>query len=148
MPKDSSNSNNNDRKYYAILWEQYKLAITLSDKLIARRELSNKIYLTLNTAIVSVVFIDKFNTLILPVLGILFCFLWYSSLKAYKRLNKVKFNIIWELEDILQKEVQLPKKLMKDEWEKVKENNHKSFTEYEKLVPTGFIILYVVGLFN
>ncbi|OBV29822.1 hypothetical protein BKN38_04615 [Helicobacter sp. CLO-3] len=127
---------NKSKEDSGVLLEQYKLAVTMADKVSDRRGITNNFFIALNSAIASVGSLTKEYVLIF-IVGILFCFLWLSILKSYKRLNKVKFDIINKLEN------DLPINLMQHEWKLLNKNNHEIFSYYESYIPIIFILVYV-----
>lgn len=127
---------NKNEENAGVLLEQYKLAVTMADKVSDRRGTTNNFFIALNSAIVSVGSLTKEYVLIF-IVGILFCLLWLSILRSYKRLNEVKFNIIHKLEE------DLPVNLMQYEWQLLNKNNHKIFSYYESYIPIIFILIYI-----
>lgn len=122
------------------LVEQYKLTITMADKISDRRAIANNFFLTLNTMVVSIngIFGNKF--ILLHLVAITICVVWFLLLNNYKKLNNVKFRIINKLEK------ELPKNIMAYEWHLLQREKHKTFFSYEKWIPIVFILFYVISL--
>lgn len=131
----------NKIKNYNALVEQYKLAIMMADKISDRRATTNNFFLTLNVGIVSIngIFNDKF-TLLLHIVAISICAVWFLLLENYKKLNNVKFKIINDIEK------ELPKNIMTYEWYLLQQEKHKTFSGYEKWIPIIFILFYMISL--
>ena len=111
-----------------ILFEQYRLAVEMADKVSSRREGANKIFLAANSAILAFLSTQQVFTtehIFIALLGVLLCLAWASVLKNYRSLNSAKFAVIHEMEE------QLPWKVYKDEWVKLK--NGKDKRVYGKL---------------
>lgn len=125
---------------WSVFLEQYKLALTMTDKISDRRGVSNGFFLTLNTFLISV---NSFrDSYLLSLMGIIICILWFLLLKTYKNLNKVKFEIIHKLEE------ELPLNLMQYEWDQLCKNRHKPLTQWEIWIPWVFIGIYFYTCFN
>lgn len=131
----------NKIKNYNALVEQYKLAVTMADKISDRRATTNNFFLTLNVGVVSIngIFNDKF-TLLLHIVAISVCAVWFLLLKNYKKLNNIKFRIINDIEK------ELPKNIMAYEWHLLQQEKRKTFSSYEKLMPIIFILFYALLL--
>lgn len=126
----------NDRKDQNAFLEQYKLALTMADKISDRRGTNNHFFIALNTFLVSIVSFQK-DFGLLSFMGVAICVIWLFLLKTYGDLNKVKFDIIQEIEK------ELPLNLMQYEWNQLCKNKHKPFTQREKYIPLVLIILYL-----
>ena len=96
-----------------ILLEQYKTYVESADKISDRRINVNTFFITLNSALITVMTVFFSNTyllLLLAFLGIIFSILWFLNLKNYKQINSCKFDIIQQIEKYL------PINLYKTEW--------------------------------
>ena len=127
-----------------IFFEQYKLAVEMADRISARREGANKIFLTANSIIFAffatqIIFSEVH--IFISVFGILLSFVWASIIKNYRSLNSAKYAVINEMEEML------PWKVYKDEWEKMKKGNDKKvyakLTVVEKKLPWLFLSFYI-----
>jgi len=126
-----------------ILFEQYKLAVEMADRISARREGANKIFLTANSIIFAFLATQQVFSeihIFISVFGILLSFVWASIIKNYRSLNSAKYAVINEMEE------SLPWKVYKDEWEKLKKGTDKKvyakLTVVEKKVPWLFLAFY------
>ena len=77
--------------------EQYKTYVESADKISDRRINVNTFFITLNSALITVmtIFFNNISLLFfLSFLGTIFSILWFLNLKNYKHINNCKFNII------------------------------------------------------
>lgn len=121
-----------------IEFEQYKLFIESAEKTSDKRIKQNNIYLTINLAFISYISTQNFDikqTIIMIIIGILICAIWFCTINNYSKRNKIKFEIINESEY---------GKLYKEEWKRISVLT--SLTTYEKISSLIFIILYI-GMF-
>ncbi len=126
-----------------ILLEQYKLAVEMADRISARREGANKIFLTANSIVFAFLATQQVFSeihIFISVFGILLSFVWAAIIKNYRSLNSAKYAVINEMEE------KLPWKVYKDEWEKLKKGTDKKvyakLTVVEKKVPWLFLAFY------
>jgi hypothetical protein len=146
-------------KYYDHLLEQYKLYLTLTDKISDRRSAANTFFLTLNTGLISAIGITSFlsskgetaNSAKAGEMNLLFilagfamivlCYSWYRLIRSYRDLNSAKFKVVHEIEKLL------PIKPYDAEWEAVGRGNNKKlyfpFTHIEIYVPWIFMALHI-----
>ena len=129
------------------LLEQYKLYVQSAENVSARRVTSNHYLLTINAALVALYGLHSANfgqgywTLLIPVIGILVSLLWYLIIKSHADLNRIKFDVIHELEQYL------PAAMYKYEWRLAEEGqgkNYRAVTTLERWIPILFIVLHVV----
>jgi hypothetical protein len=141
-------------KYQDHLLEQYKLFVETSQHVSDKRQNANNYLLTLNSSLVTlfIVFLSTFGqhrwNVVVPVTGIIVCFIWWSIVESYKHLNTAKFRVIHELEQ------QLPVALFQYEWwvcgrlrkneEDVGEDRYIPLTQLERWIPFVFMLLYIV----
>lgn len=105
--------------YDAHFVEQYKLFVDSSQRISERRERANVFFMTVNAALLGTIptLLNGFKPsvylwlLFIPVMGVMFCWLWYSMLKNYKQLNSAKFKIIHIMEE------RMPVNLFRYEWD-------------------------------
>lgn len=141
-------------KYVEHLLEQYKIYINSAEKISDRRQKANEFFLTLNSALVTLLgFIttktnaSDINYLVVlsSFSGITICYLWYRIIFSYKCLNGGKFKVIHAIEK------RLPLALYDTEWEALDRGENKKtywpFTHIELFVPWIFIIMYLFILF-
>lgn len=134
-------------------FDEYKFFALSTQHLSERRQAATQTYLTVNTAIFSLLaFLVKgrlegwalmLTSLPLFVLGILACLIWYKIIMQYKAL------IGWRYEQLMAMEHTLPEshQMYVKEWKEFFEPRAKerfSFSLLEKWLPRLFLALYVV----
>jgi len=136
-----------------LIFEQYKLYVEMTDRISARRITANSFFLSVNTAVVSILGIGKSlvepNSIaillrfLVPV-GIVLSYFWYRLIKSYRDLATAKFEVIHAMEKYL---LAAP---YTAEWECVGEGKKpKSYwpmTHIEIAIPWIFILGYVIAL--
>lgn len=135
----------------AELVEQYKMFQKTSEDLVARRQNINSFYITVNSALVSMMGIvigvtdlpvRFFALLFMCITGIILAISWVKILDSYGLLNAAKMKVITLLEE------QLPVALYETEWnimsDKLNNKRYVSFTSSEKRVPRIFAVVYSV----
>lgn len=136
-----------DGSFSTDLLEQYKLCVQSAENVSARRVASNRYLLAINAALVALYglqstgFGQTYWALLIPVMGIPVCLLWYLIIKSHADLNGIKFDVIHELED------HLPAAMFKYEWYLAEEGRGKTYravTTIEKWVPVLFALLHVI----
>lgn len=149
-----------DEKYYgenekvqAAILEQYKLYVEMTDRISARRGLTNTFFLTLNTLVfttIGVFWKDKPPTIQENVLAVLLavavgqCLAWWLMVRTYRQVNRAKFQVIGLLEQ------KLPASpWWNAEWKALGEGKslrlYVSLSVVEQVVPILFAALYVLG---
>ena len=133
--------------FKADLVEQYKLYVQSAENVSARRVASNRYLLTINAALVALYGLQSANfgqdcwTLLIPVVGIPVSLLWYLIIESHADLNRVKFDVIHELEQ------RLPAAMYKYEWRLADGGRGKAYravTTIERWIPILFAALHVV----
>src|SRR5580658_6434575 len=107
--KDTEHKVKYGEKYIDHLLDQYKIYLSMLDKISERRQKSNEFFMGLNTAIIGLLgYIETrslpHTTLILlaiPIVGGLICFYWYQIIRSYKNLNTAKFAVVHAIEQRL-----------------------------------------------
>jgi len=131
--------------------EQYKLYVELMDKISERRVAANNYFVGLNTLVLTVIGLDKFDCskywLLITVLGIVISLTWDYMLKSYKLLNTGKCKVIHEMEK------ELSFNCYAYEWEILgKGEDRKKYlpiSTIEKIVPKIFVAIYfMLGIIN
>lgn len=138
-------------KYKDHLFEQYKLYIESIEKTSDRRQQANNYFLTINTALISLIglsfqfkIFENVNWIkaLLAIVGIIICIVFWFLIRSYKQLNTGKFKVIHEIEKFL------PLSLYKYEWEILGRGEDKSkyypFSHIELLIPWIFGLIYTV----
>ena len=115
--------------------EKYKLFIESTEKNSDRRINQNNIYLTINLAFLSYICtqnLDLKNSIVVLIIGLTICLIWFLTIINYSKRNKVKFDIINESEY---------GNLYKEEWKRIEILT--PLTTYEKITSAIFAILYI-----
>ena len=142
-------------KYQSAILEQYKMYVEMADRVSARRGLTNTFFLTLNTAVFTVIGVFWQNRpaasewlLLFPLLVLLGqCLAWYWLVRSYRQLNTAKFMVVGALEE------QLPASpYWRAEWKALGEGKDLSkywpLTHLEQWVPVLFAACYVGGFLS
>ena len=135
--------------YSQHLFEQYKLAVEMADRVSARRMQANTFFLGVNTGLLTVfasLAKDKVITGlsgVLPIIAlIVLCFVWWRIVRSYRQLNSGKYNVI------LQMEALLPTAPYAAEWLALGEGRdpklYLPLTHVENWVPRLFGALYLL----
>ena len=128
--------------YQTHILEQYKTCIEAAGQISAQRNVTNQFLTSIVTAIIGacmlVVNKEGYQTIILACLGLTFCFVWLRLLHTYKLMNKVKFDVINELENML------PVRPFNDEWRRFKTQQFVTFSRIELIVPIVCAVLFVI----
>lgn len=120
----------------SIEFEQYKLFIESAERNSDKRISQNNFYLTINLAFLSYIGTQSFEigqNIVMLIVGILICILWFFTISNYSKRNKVKFDIINESKY---------GKLYKEEWKRISVLTPLNI--YEKMSSIIFISLYVI----
>ena len=141
-PQGHQNFNNN-------LIEQYKLACTASDNVSSRRETANRYLITLNTGITALYGFQATGTpnlhLLIPltIAGLIAAIISLIIVKSHGDLNRVKFQIIQEIEE------HLPARIYEQEWEKLKEpkfpQKYVELTILERVIYGMFATIHIIA---
>lgn len=139
--------------YKTHLFEQYKIYVESVEKTSDRRQHANNYFITINTALISLIGLSfqikffenvswiKIKSLLAGV-GIIICVVFWFLIRSYKQLNTGKFKVIHEIEK------HLPLTLYKYEWEVLGEGKDKSlyypFSHIESLIPWVFGLIYLI----
>ncbi|MGV9873707.1 RipA family octameric membrane protein [Streptomyces cellulosae] len=137
--------------------ELYKLAVEMADRVSARRGTANAFFLSVQTALVTLIGfgIPKLSespwwvSWAVALAGITLSAAWWMQLRSYRDLNTAKFQVINKLEE------HLPARIFADEWEALKRDPipgwRKRYAELgtsERVVPlvfTGAHLILFVG---
>jgi hypothetical protein len=135
------------------LLEQYKVYVEMADRISARRGVANTFFLTLNTAIFSLMGVfwqrpphGARVLLVVPWLALVVqCLAWFWLLRSYRQLNSAKYAVVGALEE------RLPASpYWRAEWAALGEGRDPSrywpFSHVEQLVPVLFAACYTIGL--
>ncbi|MFD5310565.1 RipA family octameric membrane protein [Streptomyces ardesiacus] len=133
------------------LFEQYKLYVEMTDRMSARRALTNSFFLTINLAALGAVGSlaakhprdwSAFVTTISALALIAECFVWFYTLRSYRQLSNAKYTVIGVLEE------KLPSRpYSKGEWgayiRSGKQGKYFRLTTAEQMMPLIFGIGYL-----
>ena len=135
--------------FTADLLEQYKVYVGSAEHVSARRIASSRLLLALNAGLVALygfapaAFGEGWWAMTVPLLGIIVCLLWYRIIKSHRDLNRVKFQLIHELEQ------HLPARPYAKEWQLAEQgrgSSYRAVTEVERWIPWTFLVLHGVLL--
>jgi hypothetical protein len=139
-------------KYQAAILEQYKIYVEMADRISQRRGLTNTFFLTLNSAVFTVIGvfwkdrpIGSAWLLALPlVIALGQCTAWWWLVRSYRLLNGAKYKVIGALEQ------RLPAALYwQAEWVALGEGKnwrkYLPLTHLEQWIPVLFGLVYLVG---
>ncbi|MGW8629988.1 RipA family octameric membrane protein [Streptomyces sp. NPDC055793] len=140
---------------FQVLLEQYKLYVEMTDRMSARRALTNSFFLTINLAALGAVgsLSAKYPTdwsEFVAVTGVLAliaeCFVWFYTLRSYRQLSKAKYTVIEVLEEKLSS-----RPYSKGEWgayvRSGKQGKYFRLTTAEQMMPLIFGISYLAIFF-
>ena len=141
-----------------VMIEQYKAYLQTSEDLVARRQSVSNFYITVNSALISIlsavvavlsslgnnysVWVIILSGYVISLLGSILCFNWKRLISTYGHLNSAKMKVISAIEK------KLPFNIYDIEWkvqtDKLGKQKYISFTTIEKRVPILFIVLYSI----
>ena len=135
--------------FTADLLEQYKLYVQSAEHVSARRLASSRLLLALNAGLAALYgirpegFGQSWWAVAAPLLGIAVSLLWSRIIRSHKELNRVKFELIHEIER------HLPAAPYTCEWRLAEQGRGRSYravTDIERWLPWTFLVLHVVLL--
>jgi hypothetical protein len=139
-------------KYQAAVMEQWKIYVEMADRISNRRGLTNTFFLTLNTAVFTVVGVvgkehpDVSSWVVALPLAILLgqCAAWWWLVRSYRQLNTGKFKVVGALEE------RLPASpYWRAEWAALGEGKdwrkYLPLTHLEQWIPVLFGLVYLIG---
>ena len=135
--------------FTANLLEQYKLYVQSAEHVSARRLASSRLLLALNAGLAALYgirpegFGQSWWAVAVPVLGIAVSLLWSRIIRSHKELNRVKFELIHEIER------HLPAAPYTCEWRLAgpgRGRSYRAVTDIERWLPWTFLVLHVVPL--
>jgi len=142
----------------ATLFEQYRLAAEMADRISARRGTANAFYFTVGSALLAAS--ETLDLWLASAAGILLSVTWWLQLLSYRKLSSAKWQVINTLESAL------PAHPFADEWSILKSEPvervvlkstrlgkmTKPFARYaelglvEQVVPVIFAILFLIAM--
>ncbi len=129
----------------AKIFEQYKLAVEMWDRVRARRQHNNAFYVTLNSALLTVTTSKEkifSSDLYVAAAGFSLCVLWFFSIVFYKTLTDDKWHVISRIESILPCSPFSAENTFLRDSNIIKKPRH--FTVIERFVAFLFAIMYIV----
>ena len=133
--------------FTADLLEQYKLYVQSAEHVSARRLASSRLLLTLNAGLAALygiqpgAFGQSWWVMAVPILGIAVSLTWARIIRSHKDLNRVKFELIHELER------HLPAAPYTCEWQLAEQgrgSSYRAVTDIERWLPWTFLVLHIV----
>lgn len=138
-----------------VLLEQYKLYVEMTDRMSARRALTNSFFLTINLAALGTLGSlaakyprtwNDFASLIGVLALVAECFVWFYTLRSHRQLSKAKYTVIEVLEE------KLPSRpYSKGEWgayvRSGKQGRYFRLTTAEQMMPLIFGFSYIAAFF-
>ena len=136
-----------------IILAQWQTCVEMANNTSQRRDTTNNFFMTLNSAILAAIFsissVENSSKFFMLILGIFVSLLWFFLIRNFRLLNKVKFDIIMDIEE------KLPTKPFRDEYEELKRlknstEKYKNFTKIESNLPLvfcGLYLMYILYLF-
>lgn len=132
----------------AIVLDQYKLFVEMADRISGRRATANTFFLTLNSAVFTLVGVfwehrpqGEAWMLRFPTIALVGqCAVWYGVIRSYRKLNSAKWRIVGAIE------ARLPIAPYRTEWNILGDApTFWRFTTVERLVPVLFSLAYIGG---
>ena len=136
MPTRSSKPTVQSREQPEVLFEQYKLAVEMADRISGRRQATNAFFAPIVAALTvtngSELVTDGPWSYLVSTVSVLICVMWWRLLVTYRALNGAKFKVIHELEE------HLPARLFSAEEEYYtapREPRHIALSKIESAIP-------------
>lgn len=139
--------------------ELYKLYVEMADRISQRRQSANNYFLTINTALISLVIASLVYSRFIKdmsydftvgllvgvsLVGLANCWAWHALIMSYKSMNRAKFKVIHNMEEVIGYRPYF------DEWEHLSRGEdrkvYNKFTDVESRVPTALSIGYTVAI--
>lgn len=126
------------------LFNYYKMYIASGEENTKQRIESNKFFITVNAALISVfVLMKKENLDLLPLIcisfvGIALAVVWLFKLKSYYNMNSIKYHLI----NLMESKLSVMPYFY--EWRALKTKNHIGFSKIEIWIPILFIVAYLL----
>lgn len=135
------------------VFELYKTAVEMADRVSARRATANAFFLTAQTALVAVIGlatpallkVSWWTALAVSLAGVTLSASWWLQLRSYRDLNRAKFVVINKIEE------DLPVKVFTDEWTAIqhdaatgKKRRYIRLGTTERFIPWIFALLYLL----
>jgi hypothetical protein len=141
-----------------VVFDQYKIATEMADRVSARRGTANGFYFTVGSALLAAA--ESLGLSIASGAGLVLTAAWWLQLRSYRNLNAAKWAVISKLED------QLPTQPFSDEWTILKTDaierqtirfpwlakrvkplaRYAELSVVEQVVPALFFVLFAISL--
>ncbi|GLI27146.1 membrane protein [Agromyces rhizosphaerae] len=140
--------------YQAALMDQYKLYVEMADRISSRRGLANTFFLSLNSAVLTLVAVfwrggpDGLSPwFLVPALALALglCLAWFWVVRSYRQLNAAKFAVIGALEQRLPASPWWTGEWKALRGEEKDKSTYWALTHVEIWVPLLFGLAYVIG---
>jgi hypothetical protein len=141
-------------RYRQDVLDLYKMFVASADKISDRRQTANAFFLTLNSTIIGLVgYLNSSQDLkvanhylyaLVPLAGMLICYMWLSMIRSYRNMNSGKFQVINVIEKML------PIRPYDAEWIALgrgqDSRRYLEFSQVEKNIPVIFFLIHLVVL--
>lgn len=139
-------------KFHAAVMEQYKVYVEMADRVSSRRALANTFFITLNSAIFTVIgvlwrdqpAISRWWVIFPTIVLVGQCLAWFWLLRSYRQLNSGKYAVVGALEELLP-----TSPYWGAEWHALGKGEDKSrywpLTHLEQWLPMLFLAAYLSG---
>lgn len=136
--------------FQAAILDQYKLYVEMADRVSGRRALANTFFLTINTAVFTLIGVlwnrrpEAATWVLVFPLSMLVtqCLAWFWTLRSYRQLNSAKYVVVGAIETCLPLSP-----YRRAEWTALGEGRDPSrywpITHLESLVPLLFAVTYI-----
>lgn len=123
-------------------FEQYKLFVETAEEVSRKRLTTNGFFFALNTALLGIVVHQNGNRTAIAAMffGLISSIIWVRLLTTYRKLNKIKYDMILDIEK------NLPHKLFTEEYNHIKAHKLSRFSTTEATVAYLFAITFVAIL--
>jgi hypothetical protein len=141
-----------------VVFDQYKIATEMADRVSARRGTANGFYFTVGSALLAAA--ESLGLSIASGAGLVLTAAWWLQLRSYRNLNAAKWAVIRKHED------QLPTQTFSDEWTILKTDaierqtirfpwlakrvkplaRYAELSVVEQVVPALFFVLFAISL--
>jgi hypothetical protein len=140
-------------------FEEYKLLLEDTTRLIERRKTESNLYTTINMILLAAItflindsglenWMVMMGTLVVVFGGILISRSWMVMIENYKKLSNLRFQVLWEMEEDMPGSVKVfhREEALYPRDEEGKQVSTKGlFADVEKRLPIVFIILYAIS---
>jgi hypothetical protein len=140
-------------------FEEYKLLLEDTTRLIERRKIESNLYTTINMILLAAItflindsglenWMVVMGTLVVVFGGILISQSWMVMIENYKKLSNLRFQVLWEMEEDMPESAKIfhrEEALYPRDEEGKQISNKGLFADVEKRLPLVFIILYVIS---